>query len=427
MKKAVILIITLSAILLLALCPAAEGKANLMSPALNYLAAQSDMAMSGMAGNPVTFTKDDFLRSVNLSDFTYITVTAVPDEKDGRLSIGSTAVSAGQRVSVSNIPQMSFTGADASAGGSFLFSVDGGAYSYTCNVSFLSEMNYAPTLNGTPDLELAVSTHSGLSATGTLYASDPENDRLTYRIVGFPEHGSVVLTDCHAGVYEYVPTDGFTGKDTFVYAVYDSYGNWSPSASITVNVTIPKVSIAYADLADDATYNAALTMTEEGVMSGYSVGGTNYFQPNRTITRAEFVVTMMHAVGITNLPDTDKTVFADDAEIDPSMKSYISAAHSLGYVTGSISNGRTYFKPNEEITRAEAAVMIGRVTGLTGGTVAVFADSGNIPAWAQDSVYCLYRKGILTAVDGKISPTVSLTRGDAAIILERLIRYMDGV
>lgn len=430
MKKTVILLAVLLSAVLLAGSVSAKGaeggtgEVPLVSPALSVLAEQTGMAMSAPVGNPVQFTKDDFLRAANLSDFTYLVITSVPSEKEGRLLVGSTTVEVGQRISASNIAQMSFAGAEKSVGGSFGFAVDGGAYSYTCRVRFTRAVNYAPTLRGAPKLELAVSTFTGLFTEGTLWAYDPEGDTLTYRIVTPPKHGSVILTDVRGGTYEYQPKNGYTGTDSFSYAVFDKYGNWSPSGEVTVTVTGQKTLLAYADVEKGALYNAALTMTERGIMSGDAVGGKQYFRPDKKMTRAEFVVATLHAAGITDVPDAEKTPFADDDKIEDSMKGYLTAAYSLGYITGSVSGGKCYFRPDEEITRAEAAVLISRLTGLSGGAIAVFADSGSIPTWAKDAVYCLYREGIMTTVDGKIASTASLTRADAAMLLERLARYL---
>ncbi len=430
MKKAVIfLAVLLSAVILAGSVSAKDigkgnGEVGMVSPALYQLAEQHGMAMSAMVGNPVQFTKDDFLRAANLSDFTYLVITSVPSEKDGKLLVGSTTVETGQRISATNIEQLSFSGAKNSTGGSFGFAVDGGAYSYTCRVRFTRTVNYAPTLRGTPKLELALSTYNGTFTEGRLRAYDPEGDALTFRIVTPPRHGSVILTDTRTGAYEYQPKNGYTGTDSFSYAVFDKFGNWSPSGEVTVTVTGQKTSLTYADVEKGTLYNAAITMTEHGIMSGDAVGGKQYFRPDEKITRAEFVVAMLHAAGITDVPDAEKTPFADDAEIENSMKGYLTAAYSLGYITGSVSGGKCYFRPDDEITRAEAAVLISRMTGLSGGAVAVFADSGSIPTWAKDAVYCLYREGIMTAVDGKIASTATLSRADTALLLERLMRYL---
>ena len=52
----------------------------------------------------------------------------------------------------------------------------------------------------------------------------------------------------------------------------------------------------------------------------------------------------------------------------------------------------------------------------------VFADSSDIPAWAQASVYSLNALGVMPASAGKISPNEIITRGDAAQMLTALMQ-----
>jgi hypothetical protein len=100
------------------------------------------------------------------------------------------------------------------------------------------------------------------------------------------------------------------------------------------------------------------------------------------------------------------------------VKSYVAAAYDLGYIKGSEVDGRLCFDPNREITRAEAAVMLATMLDAATPTITpVFSDSSDIPTWAQASVNSLSYMGILESNGGNISPTASVTRGDAAEIL----------
>ena len=76
-------------------------------------------------------------------------------------------------------------------------------------------------------------------------------------------------------------------------------------------------------------------------------------------------------------------------------------------------------------TRAQAAVILGNIVGL--GDVSViptFADSAEIPAWAQDAIYSLHAVGIMTGEDGYIEPTSALTRGQSAVMLAAMLQYL---
>ena len=173
-------------------------------------------------------------------------------------------------------------------------------------------------------------------------------------------------------------------------------------------------------------YNSALSMTEAGIMSGTQVGGQTYFYPTNTVSRAEFLVMAMNSIGITEVADRESTVFADDADIPQSMKGYVAAAYELGYIKGTYVDSKLCFLPNEDITRAEAAVVIcNMIDAVTPTVTPVFEDSDKIPAFAASAVNSLSYMGILTSENGNILPTSALTRADTAHLLCLVMQISD--
>ncbi|MBR5120579.1 MAG: S-layer homology domain-containing protein, partial [Clostridia bacterium] len=105
------------------------------------------------------------------------------------------------------------------------------------------------------------------------------------------------------------------------------------------------------------------------------------------------------------------------------MKGYVSAAYTMGYISGSLKEGKLCFLPNEEITRAEAAVIICAILGEeSSGVVPTFADDAEIPVWAEESIYTLNILGVMDATDGYIVPTSLLTREQAALALQAMTK-----
>ena len=95
----------------------------------------------------------------------------------------------------------------------------------------------------------------------------------------------------------------------------------------------------------------------------------------------------------------------------------------MGYISGTLKEGKLCFLPNQEINRAEAAVMICAILGeKNSGVIPTFADGAEIPVWAQESIYTLNTLGVMDATDGYISPTSLLTREEAALILQAVMR-----
>lgn len=403
---------------------AASQDTALVSPALCVLAQQNSMAKAGVVGNSIKFESDDFARAMNLSEISSVTITKAPPITDGELRLGSTVVAKGQTIRESNLSLLSYVPSSSNVSeSSFGFSVNGSPLEMTCKLYMLDEVNYSPTLSTVSENYLNVSTHKNITLYGTLPCYDPDGDETVIEIVSYPETGILTLTDRSTGEYTFTPSQGRTGEDSFVYVARDIYGNYSASATVSLSVEKPSTSIVYADMENSPQYNAALTVTEKGIMSGTQVGSSVYFYPDRAVSRGEFLVMAMNAKGINEVFDSAKTVFADDASFSDDMRDYIAAAYELGYIQGEINEkGERCFYPDRTITRAEAAVMLSNILDAATPTVKpMFEDSSDIPAWASSSVYAMNHMGIMTATGGNISSTSTLTRGDAAQLLSALI------
>ncbi len=400
---------------------------NTVSCALDVLANQNQMAIAGIKGNPLNFSSDRFECAMNLSDIEYITITALPDVSCGALYIGSDAVSVGQKISSSNISLMTYEEAKSGAGKktNFEFMIDDNAYNITCNVFMLDSVNYSPTVKMASYVSLNNETYKNVKMTGVLSAHDPEGDELIYEIVSYPVNGLLVLENKTLGTYTYTPNESYTGSDSFEYVVRDKYGNYSTSAKVTVEVNTQKTSTVYSDMLENEFYSHALAVTECGLMNGVQVGKYFYFESDREVSRAELVVTAMNAIGIKNVPDVTNTGFADDNDINPAMKGYISLAYQKGYISGIKENGNIYFRPNEKVTLSEAAVIVSNMIGYAKPSVTpVFADADNIPSWSNAAIESLYTLGILEFPDKTVSAGDAVTRGDMAKLLNKTMQVI---
>lgn len=410
---------------LLPLCAAAaDADKAIVSPGLSVLAAETDMAMAGIRGNKITFSSEDFARALNLSKVTSITITRTPPSTDGELLVGSTVVNKGQTITGSNISLLSYSASsDSITSSSFSFRADGALYDMTCNLYLLDSLNRSPTLSMVPETSLNVSTHRNITLYGNLPAYDPDGDDVIIEIVSYPKSGLLKLSDKKTGEYTYIPGNDYTGKDSFTYVARDKYGNYSASATVNLTVSKPSTSVVYSDMTDSPSYNAALTMTEAGIMSGTQVGNTCCFYPQQTVSRAEFVVMAMNSLGISSVNNSDLSAFSDADDIPGNMKGYIAAAYKLGYVNGTYVDETLCFRPNSEITRAEAAVIVSRMINSATPTVTpVFNDTADIPTWAVSAVNSLNFMGILDADNGNISANAALTRADTAEILSAVMQ-----
>ncbi len=141
---------------------------------------------------------------------------------------------------------------------SFTFKVsDGFGYSNTATVSItVDPVNDAPTAN---DDSFAVD--EGNTHNGSVSASDPENDSLTFILVTGPLHGFLTFNDDGTFTYEHDGTE--TTSDSFTFKVYDGalYSN-----TATVTITINPVNDA--PVANDDSFSG----DEGGTISDFVTG-----------------------------------------------------------------------------------------------------------------------------------------------------------
>lgn len=434
-NKANILLSLLLTTLVLSLCAslfACSEKQQrgyaLLSPAINLLAEQSEMAKSALVGESIRFSAEDFERALNIASVRSITLTSLPPVTDGQLRVGSTVLTGEETLSAASLSLLTYhPSGSAVCSSSFKFKADGLPYEMTCRLYSLEEQNYAPTLALAPESALEVSTYTDVTCFSQINCYDPDGDETVIEIVRYPEKGILIMDDATLGAYRYIPYDNASGSDSFVCVAIDRYGNYSAAREVEIEIKRSSLSERYVDLVDSPHENSALVMTEKQIMNGTQVGSSLYFYPDREVSRAEFTVMAMSAIGVREPAEVSSTVFADDAEIPERMKPYVAAAYELGYISGSPDErGRLCFDPSRSITRAEAAVMLSDMLGAATPTVQMtVADGDEIPAWAESSVYAMLELGVLEVTETGASPFEKLTRGSASDILSRFMRYAE--
>ncbi len=159
---------------------------------------------------------------------------------------------------------------------------------------------------------------------------------------------------------------------------------------------------------------------------------SDLFAPDSFTTRAELVKVVLNTYNLGTSPF--ENLFLDVFESDWYAK-YVTRSAMLGVVIGYINeDGTANFKPNQNITRAEALKVMLRTKGITDftGYTADFADV-NVGDWYYDYVAYAQAKGILegyTETDNEsgmeityFRPDFNITRGEIAkvdVLVEQL-------
>lgn len=186
--------------------------------------------------------------------------------------------------------------------------------------------------------------------------------------------------------------------------------------ALTATMIVPSVP-AMAAPSDIAGHWAESVITQwqsKGLIQGYEDGT---FKPGNTITRAEFVTLTNNAKGFWS----EGSINFSDVKNGSWFYSAVARAVAAGYVKG-YSDGS--FKPNNTITRAEAAVMIANTAKLSANEAGAyrFTDIGSIPAWARGSVGAVVAAGYMTGYpDGSFDANASISRAEAVSSLNRML------
>lgn len=392
-----------------------------LSPGLSVLADQVDMIASGLAAGEIRFSESEFVNAVGAS-FDAVTVTALPPVSDGMLYLGKAPVAVNQRISAPSLDTLRFVPRDGCRESSFRFRTSGD-YSIPCALRWTDFANAAPvTERAGLDGAVEVWTQCDIGAYGTLPGSDPDGDSIVFEVTEYPEKGLLTLSS--GGRYCYVPFSGLKGADRFSYTVRDEWGHYAKPRTVSVQVDTAASSLTLADMEGHWAHNAALVMASENVMQLRSEDGALYFDPDGEVSREEFVMTAMKALGSGEI-EPASTVFSDDREISREASGYVARAYSLGLIRGSGNGSDNPFRPKDPITRAEAAVILNGIVGAeVTDAVAVFADGGSVPVWAKPSLSALASVGIFSGTeDGSIAAESVLTRGQVAELLLRVRRF----
>ena len=346
------------------------------------------------------FTAEKF--ATEESPLAGVCITALPDANTGTVMLGSRVLRAGDILTADQLEQLTFhplrTEEDAQAVISYLPIYENRVEkAATMTISIRGKEDKAPVAKN-----LSLETYKNLPNDGTLKASDPEGEKLTYTVVRGPKRGSVEVNA--DGTFTYTPKKNKVGVDSFTYTAADPAGNVSETATVTIQILKPSDSRKYTDtLGLDSRFEAEW-LRNTGLFVGEEVGGNACFYPDKTVTREEFL-TMV--VKLLEIPAGNTDAVALPANTPAWLKPYMIAAQRSGLMAG----WQDVADLSQPITGAEAAVMLQNALDLTITSNVVEQTAANdtdIPTWAYASLTVMAENGI------SLDANAPLTRDAAA-------------
>ncbi len=225
--------------------------------------------------------------------------------------------------------------------------------------------------------------------------------------------GIVIASD---GSVSHVPTKVEKINDKY-YAIINSLSNstyaviWHP--------------MAFKDMEQ---HWAQADVNDLGARMVINGSGDNLFEPNRSVTRAEFTAMIVNALGLKRGSEARPFV---DVQATDWYAEWIHTAVSYQLIQG-YEDGT--FSPGSNITREQAMAIIFHAMKLTGmqsdinasgaaGMLAQYSDSHEVAGWAVDAVAGSVQAGIVSGrPNGMLAPKDYITRAEAAKLVRNLLQ-----
>lgn len=257
------------------------------------------------------------------------------------------------------------------------------------------------------------------SAAGAPLAIDPKSVEVEIeRVVtaGGPAQPVAYLVTYNAGEHGKLAGDvtqemvepGGSPKHTPGVKVDPGYGikGWSTPEGLFVK------NLSEAIILQDTVFTAQyMSVAEKAFLNGYD---DNTVRPTRAVTRGEFTKMLVMATGLMDEDGIYSHPF-DDVDSTRYYDKYIGCAFTMGIVHG---DGGKIFRPNDPITRAEAAKMVAEAAGLGESAEKPEFSDTNPYAWYAGYVQSLVKAGVVNGYsDGTYKPRGTLARNESVKML----------
>lgn len=156
---------------------------------------------------------------------------------------------------------------------------------------------------------------------------------------------------------------------------------------------------------------------DQDLIKGYSDGT---FKPNKSITRAEFMVLVNRAFKY----NKEVEINFKDVSSDDWFYQEVSKAIAAGYLDGFPDQT---MKPQNLITRQEVAKIISIINKLEKDETAaeLFKDSSSIPAWSKGYIGSVRAADLMVGyLDGSFKPLNKITRAESVVTLNNVLELI---
>lgn len=176
--------------------------------------------------------------------------------------------------------------------------------------------------------------------------------------------------------------------------------------------------VEFSDIQGHFSEKAVQHLIERGLING---GGNPLFRPNEEITRQDFAVLLTKVMGLQ--VSSYHNIEFPDVSTRSGYVPYLSRLVHAGILKGK----GDHIEPISPLSRQDLAVILSRVMEATANPPTdkeampkPYLDDQTLGAYAHEAVYTVGQKGWLLGSKGMFNPTRHVTRGEAAVVLERI-------
>ena len=185
-------------------------------------------------------------------------------------------------------------------------------------------------------------------------------------------------------------------------------------ATFGLSVMLPTAAFAATDTQGHWAGSVLAKWESQALISGYEDGT---IRPDNEISRAEFVALVNRVAGY---QAAGNAVTFSDVKAGDWYAGQVAIAVNEGYIGGFEDNT---FRPNDSVTRAQAAAIIARIKNLPSDAARAnqFADAAATPDWAKGVVGAVANAGYMIGDEAnRFNAEKALTRAEAVAALDRV-------
>jgi hypothetical protein len=180
----------------------------------------------------------------------------------------------------------------------------------------------------------------------------------------------------------------------------------------------------FADMSNHWAKDDVELMANKLIIKGIT---PDRFDPNRSITRSEFVALVVRGLGLSEKVQTGEFT---DVSSDDWFAGSMGAAVEAGLIQGF---GDHTFRPNDLITREEMAYISEKAIQYADSSEQTtasleqlkYTDAGSVSSWAADSMAQAVDHGLMKGVsDDVLAPKQKASRAEAASVIKRVLKFL---